>query len=50
MDERTKETAQHVQGAEEHPPQPPTVYIPACGALCDVFWWARRSPSTPPEE
>jgi hypothetical protein len=24
--------------------EPPTAYIPACGTLCDVFWWARRSP------
>lgn len=22
---------------------PPEVYIASCGALCDVFWWARRS-------
>jgi hypothetical protein len=22
---------------------PPTAYIPACGTLCDAFWWARRS-------
>ncbi len=21
----------------------PTAYIPACGTLCDAFWWARRS-------
>jgi hypothetical protein len=27
---------------------PPKVYLPACGALCDVFWWARRDP--PAEE
>jgi hypothetical protein len=24
--------------------EPPTAYIPACGTLCDAFWWARRSP------
>jgi len=24
--------------------EPPKVYIAACGALCDVFWWARRRP------
>ena len=23
---------------------PPKIYIPACGVLCDVFWWARRDP------
>jgi hypothetical protein len=28
---------------------PPKIYIPACGVLCDVFWWARRdSPAEPP--
>jgi hypothetical protein len=21
----------------------PVLDIPACGVLCDVFWWARRS-------
>jgi hypothetical protein len=26
---------------------PPTAYIPACGTLCDAFWWAR--PSRPPK-
>jgi hypothetical protein len=25
--------------------EPPKIYIPACGALCDIFWWARRSPA-----
>jgi hypothetical protein len=20
----------------------PVLYFPACGALCDAFWWARR--------
>jgi hypothetical protein len=25
--------------------EPPKIYIPACGVLCDVFWWARRDPS-----
>jgi hypothetical protein len=20
----------------------PALFVPACGALCDVFWWARR--------
>jgi hypothetical protein len=23
------------------PDKVPTAYIPACGALCDAFWWAR---------
>jgi hypothetical protein len=21
---------------------PRAVYLPACGVLCDIFWWARR--------
>ena len=24
-------------------PEVPTALIPACGTLCDAFWWARRS-------
>lgn len=24
--------------------EPPKIYNPACGALCDIFWWARRDP------
>jgi hypothetical protein len=27
--------------------EPPAVYIPACGALCDIFWWARRENPSP---
>ena len=26
----------------------PTAFIPACGTLCDAFWWARRSDPKPP--
>ena len=35
--------------------EPPAVYFPACGVLCDIFWWARRNdakaeaPADPPE-
>ncbi len=25
--------------------EPPEIYFAACGALCDVFWWARRKPA-----
>jgi hypothetical protein len=25
--------------------EPPKIYLPACGVLCDIFWWARRDPS-----
>ena len=24
----------------------PAVYVPACGVLCDIFWWARRPTNT----
>jgi hypothetical protein len=24
--------------------EPAKLYLPACGALCDILWWARRSP------
>jgi hypothetical protein len=27
--------------------EPPRVYLPACGALVDIFWWARRTPEPP---
>ena len=27
--------------------EPPRVYLAACGALCDIFWWARRTPEPP---
>jgi hypothetical protein len=29
--------------APASPKEPPYLYIRACGALCDAFWWARRS-------
>jgi hypothetical protein len=31
--------------AEEQvtPPEHRPLYLAACGVLCDVFWWARRS-------
>jgi len=33
--------------AESSPPsrstEPPKIYIAACGTLCDIFWWARRT-------
>jgi hypothetical protein len=33
--------------------EPPKIYLATCGALCDIFWWARRNPpaedqATPP--
>lgn len=34
--------------ADSTPPathvEPPKIYLAACGALCDIFWWARRDP------
>jgi hypothetical protein len=29
----------HAEAASD---EPPALFLPACGALCDVFWWARR--------
>ncbi|MGA6970729.1 MAG: hypothetical protein WBY93_03800 [Candidatus Binatus sp.] len=26
------------------PAEPPRIYFAACGAMCDIFWWARRIP------
>jgi hypothetical protein len=36
--------AQDPGSAESQTPAPPphALYMPACGVLCDVFWWARR--------
>jgi len=35
--------------ADSSPPstrvEPPKIYLAACGALCDIFWWARRDGS-----
>jgi hypothetical protein len=25
--------------------EPPRIYFAACGAMCDIFWWARRNPT-----
>jgi hypothetical protein len=30
----------HLQKGGESSAQPPRLYIPACGVLCDAFWWA----------
>jgi hypothetical protein len=40
-DEKT--AAADAQPASTHV-EPPKIYFAACGALCDVFWWARRDP------
>jgi len=31
------------QSTAEKPAEPAAVFWPACGALCDTFWWARGS-------
>jgi hypothetical protein len=41
--ERENEARQDVPSADKGRVEPPTAYIPACGTLCDAFWWARRS-------
>jgi hypothetical protein len=46
MDRREEESAKEIILPEKSDPdataRPPTAYIPACGTLCDAFWWARR--------
>jgi hypothetical protein len=32
---QSKESEESSEGAK-----PPQLYIPACGVLCDAFWWA----------
>jgi hypothetical protein len=39
-------TTGSADGSVEHS-EPPKVYLPACGALVDIFWWARRTPEPP---
>jgi len=35
------------QSTSETSAEPASVFWPACGALCDIFWWARGGrPST----
>ena len=29
---------------------PAALYVPACGVLCDLFWWARPASSNPPRK
>jgi len=41
-----QETATPAEASAEHV-DPPKVYLPACGALVDIFWWARRTPEPP---
>ena len=45
--EETEET-QETALTENPREQPPVAYIPACGTLCDAFWWARKSPPPKP--
>jgi len=47
MHREEEKTAKEIISPEDadtgYAPAPPTAYIPACGTLCDAFWWARRS-------
>jgi hypothetical protein len=36
----------HTDASVDHA-EPPRVYLAACGTLCDIFWWARRTPEAP---
>jgi hypothetical protein len=47
MERQRQEATEEVISTENAEPgsstDPPKAYIPACGTLCDAFWWARRS-------
>jgi hypothetical protein len=47
MNGREQDSMEDVIAVENSEPRsstdPPKAYIPACGTLCDAFWWARRS-------
>jgi hypothetical protein len=45
LDDKAGAPASASRSAAAHV-EPPKIYIPACGVLCDIFWWARRDPST----
>jgi hypothetical protein len=41
--DQTEEVISKKNPAVDSSTEPPAAYIPACGTLCDAFWWARRS-------
>ncbi len=43
MDDRRRKNGE----GEPRYHEPPAAYIPSCGVLCDMFWWARRRSPTP---
>jgi hypothetical protein len=47
--DETKET-QEAALTESERGEAPIAYIPACGTLCDAFWWARRSDPKKPSD
>ncbi len=45
--DRETSAAERVEPAAQSA-EPLALYFPSCGALCDVFWWARRTrPASP---
>jgi hypothetical protein len=48
-DDRVEENITQA-GLDADRDQPPVAYIPACGTLCDAFWWARRSDPKKPSD
>jgi hypothetical protein len=48
QDDPIEETA--AQTVETERVEPPVAYIPACGTLCDAFWWARKSEPLKPSD
>jgi hypothetical protein len=43
MEPREKQGAEEASPIEKDRSELPAASIPACGTLCDAFWWARRS-------
>jgi hypothetical protein len=41
-DDRIAETARNHDRPDAPASEPPRIYCLACGAQCDIFWWARR--------
>jgi hypothetical protein len=44
--ERENDARQESPSTDKERDELPVAYIPACGTLCDAFWWARRSEPT----
>jgi hypothetical protein len=45
-DDRIVDAGRNLDRPDVAAPEPPRVYYLACGAQCDIFWWARRKAAT----